>query len=553
MVGVGSIRAHDPGLPLHLVCELGFSRVGVSQFQDARRVAQPLVGRAGQLRRRLAQQPPRPSMVCCSWHAMVGAGHDLLDHSVSGSPRTGSQHSYSGLCPGPKTPRPEIGELEALAMSDPEKADSVESASQGPSQAAAPLIRPIVRPPANQPPRAKVDLDDQTEREIEQALTELAGEDLLAAPRQQSARARRDEKRPADNIRRGRVVAVHGEDIIVDLGGKSEGVISSLQFPEGVPAVGGTVEVLIDRYDANEGVLVLRRPGAAQEADWSTIAEGMTVEGRVKAANKGGLELDLSGIRAFMPASQIDLVRVPDLEVLVGQTLRCQVTEVKRAEKNVLVSRRAILEAEREAAREQTWNSLAEGQVRTGTVRTVKDFGAFIDLGGVDGLLPVREMSWVHVKDPNEIVRPGQQVQVKVLKIDRETRKLTLGLKQLQASPWDDLEQRISLGTTIHGKVTKLMEFGAFVELEPGVEGLVHISELAHNRVRRVRDVVQEGQEVDVKILKIDREQRRIALSLKATVAKPEEVATSEDPEPEEPAVPVKKAPKIALKGGLER
>jgi small subunit ribosomal protein S1 len=182
----------------------------------------------------------------------------------------------------------------------------------------------------------------------------------------------------------------------------------------------------------------------------------------------------------------------------------------------------------------------------------VKDFGAFIDLGGVDGLLPVREMSWVHVKDPNEVVRPGQQVQVKVLKIDRGTRKLTLGLKQLQDSPWDTLEQRHAIGSTVHGKVTKLMEFGAFVELEPGIEGLIHISELAHNRVRRVRDVVQEDQEVDVKILKIDREQRRIALSLKATLKSPEEEVPEEEAEPEEPPR-VKQPPKFPLKGGLGR
>jgi small subunit ribosomal protein S1 len=313
------------------------------------------------------------------------------------------------------------------------------------------------------------------------------------------------------------------------------------------------VDVLVERYDASEGVLLLRRPGAAQEADWSSIAEGMIVEGRVKAANKGGLELDLSGIRAFMPASQIDLVRVPDLEVMVGQTLRCQVTEVQRSEKNVLLSRRALLEAEREVAREETWKSLAEGQLRTGTVRSVKDFGAFIDLGGVDGLLPVREMSWVHVKDPNEVVRMGQQLQVKILKIDRDSRKLTLGLKQLQQSPWETLEQRCPIGATLTGKVTKLMEFGAFVEIEPGIEGLIHVSELAHQRVRRVRDVVQEGQAVDVKILKIDREQRRIALSLKATQPKPEEVAPlePEEPEVEEAPPPAKPAPKVPLKGGL--
>jgi ribosomal protein S1 len=438
-------------------------------------------------------------------------------------------------------------------MSEQKSGDDTTSGTDETAAAGAlPLIRPIVRPPANLPPRTKVELGEDTEREIEEALKQLEGEDLLQpVPRSKLPARQVDDKAPKDNRKRGRVVAIQGTDIIVDMGGKSEGIVAVDQFPEGVPAVGSAVDVLIERYDANEGVLILRRPGAAQEADWSSIAEGMIVEGRVKAANKGGLELDLSGIRAFMPASQIDLVRVPDLEVMVGQTLRCQVTEVKRSEKNVLLSRRAILEAEREVMREQTWASLSEGQVRTGTVRTVKDFGAFIDLGGIDGLLPVREMSWAHVKDANDVVRPGQQVQVKVLKIDRDTRKLTLGLKQLQPSPWDTFEQRCPVGTTLPGKVTKLMEFGAFVELEPGIEGLIHISELAHQRVRRVRDVVQEDQTIDVKILKIDREQKRIALSLKATQVKPEDVVPPEEPEVEEAPPPPKPPPKVPLKGGL--
>jgi ribosomal protein S1 len=436
-------------------------------------------------------------------------------------------------------------------MNDHKATDDTMSGDTQPEQAA-PLIRPIVRPPANLPPRTRVDLDEETEREIAEALKELQGEDLLKPAPRPKLPPRTDDQATKDNRKRGRVVAIQGSDMIVDMGGKSEGVIALDQFPEGPPVVGSAVDVLIERYDPSEGVLLLRRPGAAQEADWSSISEGMIVEGRVKASNKGGLEIDLSGIRAFMPASQIDLVRVPDLAVMVGQTLRCQVTEVKRSEKNVLVSRRALLEAEREVAREQTWTSLAEGQVRTGSVRTIKDFGAFVDLGGVDALLPVREMSWVHVKDPNEVVRLGQQLQVKVLKIDRDTRKLTVGLKQLQQSPWETIEERLPVGTTLQGKVTKLMEFGAFVEVEPGIEGLIHISELAHQRVRRVRDVVQENQMLEVKILKIDREQRRIALSLKATQQNPADAPPPEEPEVEEETPPAPKPPpKFPLKGGL--
>ena len=417
----------------------------------------------------------------------------------------------------------------------------------------APITPPLVRPPAKVAPRIKVDLDAEAEAEIEAALADISEQDLLQpAPTRLPPPVKPESTGTKDNRKRGRVLSVHGDSIFVDLGGKSQGIISALQFPEALPAVGSDIEVMIDHYEAAEGLLVLRLPGSAQEADWSTIHEGMIVEGRVTAANKGGLELNLSGIRAFMPASQIDLVRVEDLESLVGQPLRCQVTEVNRSERNILLSRRVLLEAEREVARENLWANLAEGQVYTGTVRTVKEFGAFVDLGGVDGLVPVREMSWTRVEDPNEVVRAGQQVQVKVLRIDRETRKVTLGLKQLKESPWDTVEQRYPLGTTVHGKVTKLMDFGAFVELEPGIEGLAHISELSRTHVRRVRDVVQPGQELLVRVLKIDKEQRRIALSHKATIEEPVEAPDPEPPATEEPPPPPKPQRKTPLKGGLE-
>jgi small subunit ribosomal protein S1 len=411
----------------------------------------------------------------------------------------------------------------------------------------------ITRPPATTAPRARVQLDADTEQEIEAALAELNQDALEGAPRSRFAGRAKPQAKSPGGARRGRVISVSGDNIFVDMGGKSEGVISAMQFPEGPPAVGSDVELIIDHFDAAEGLLILRRPGAAQEADWSTIKEGMIVEGRVTAAAKSGLVLEMSGIRAFMPASLIDIARVEDLDSFIGQTLRCQVSEVKRSERNVILSRRALIEAEREAAREKTWAELAEGQTRTGTVRNIKEFGAFVDLGGIDGLVPVREMSWAPVKDVGEVVRLGQQVQVKVLRIDRETRKITLGLKQLQASPWETLEQRLPIGSNVTGRVTKLMDFGAFVELEPGIEGLVHISELAHQRVRRVRDVVQEGQMLPVQILKIDAEQRRIALSHKATIEKAAPEPEPEEPESPDPPPAPKPPRKTPLKGGLGR
>ncbi|HYT91546.1 MAG TPA: S1 RNA-binding domain-containing protein, partial [Gemmataceae bacterium] len=291
------------------------------------------------------------------------------------------------------------------------------------------------------------------------------------------------------------------------------------------------------------------RKGAAIEADWSTVAVGQIVEARVTATNKGGLSVEINGIRGFMPISQIDLYRVENAETYVNQRLLCEVTEVDPVERNLVVSRRNLLEREREEMREKVWAELAEGQTRTGIVRSVRDFGAFVDLGGVDGLIHVSEMSWQRVQDPTTIVQPGQSVKVMVLKIDREKRKVGLGLKQLTASPWDNIGDRYAHSHVVKGTVTRLMDFGAFVELEPGVEGLIHISELAPQRVYRVSDIVKPGQEVQVMILSVDPAQRRIGLSLKAALKAPEPV---EEPEEEEEVEVKPPRPRTTpLRGGI--
>jgi small subunit ribosomal protein S1 len=252
-----------------------------------------------------------------------------------------------------------------------------------------------------------------------------------------------------------------------------------------------------------------------------------------------------------MPISQIDLFHVDNAEQFVNQRLRCEVVEVQPEEHNLVVSRRVLLEREREENREKLWQELAEGQVRTGVVRSVKDFGAFIDLGGVDGLLHVSEMSWVRVKNAAEVVQPGQTIKVVILKIDRDGRKLSLGLKQLTASPWDNIQDKYPLGTRVKGTISRLADFGAFVELEPAVEGLIHVSELSPQRVRRVMDIVKPGQEVEVLVLSVDPAQRRIGLSLKAALAQAEEkVEETEEAEPEEPPKPPR--PRTTpLRGGI--
>jgi small subunit ribosomal protein S1 len=379
--------------------------------------------------------------------------------------------------------------------------------------------------------------DEDMERQLQEAMSGMSDKDLYGEPAQ---RRRRDKDVPDTGPKKGSVFRIHGQDVFIDLpGGRTQGVLPLLQFPEGPPAIGTEIEITIEGFDHANGVLILSRKGAAVEADWSSVATGMTVEARVTATNKGGLSVDINGIRGFMPISQIDLYRVEDAEQFVNQRLLCLVTEVDPVERNLVVSRRALLEKQREETRDKLWNELAEGQVRQGIVRSIKDFGAFVDLGGVDGLLHVSEMSWQRVQDPSTIVQPGQTVKVVVLKIDHERRKVSLGLKQLTASPWDNITEKYHTGDLVTGKVSRLLDFGAFVELEPAIEGLIHISELAPQRVFRVGDIVKVGQEVQVKVLSIDPAQRRISLSLKAAQAKaPEPEPEEPEPEPEVPAKP---------------
>jgi small subunit ribosomal protein S1 len=363
------------------------------------------------------------------------------------------------------------------------------------------------------PPRLR-DLDAQIEAELQAAMEGMSDKDLYAEPKAPARPTLKDGPKP---LQTGKVISVHNADVFIDLpGGRSQGVLPMTQFPEGAPAVGSTVEFQIERYDPANGLLILTRKGAAVATDWSSVEIGQTVEARVTETNKGGLSVEVNGIRGFLPISQIDLYRVENPEQYVNQKLLCLVAEVNPEEKNLVVSRRALLEREREEQSKKLWEELNEGQIRRGTVRSVKPFGAFVDLGGVDGLIPVGELSWQRVGDPSEVVKLGQAVQVVVTKLDREHKKVGLSLRQLLTSPWEEIQTKYPPGTNATGKVSRVADFGAFVELEPGIEGLIHISELGTQRVRRVKDIVQEGQTVEVRVLNVDREQRRMSLSLKA-------------------------------------
>ncbi len=363
------------------------------------------------------------------------------------------------------------------------------------------------------------ELDANIEAELQAA---LSGFDISATVAKAESQPRQQAVIPGVQPRKkGTIVGMHGKDVFVDVpGGRGQGVLPIMQF-DGKPAprVGDVIEFDIEGYDAADGLLRLTMEGAAQiVTDWSSVARGMVVEARVTGLNKNktGLLVEVNGIKGFMPVSQISLYRVENLDEFVNQRLKCEIIEVDPMERKLAVSRRILLERERERQAVEFWQKIEVGQSFEGVIRSIKPFGAFVDLGAADGLIPVSEMSWSRVNDPSEIVSVGQKVEVNVLRLDRDTRKVTLSLKNLVRSPWDIFAETMKVGMRTSGKVTRIADFGAFVEVAPGVEGLVHISELSTQRVKRVRDIVKEGDPVEVEILALDPAARRMSLSLKA-------------------------------------
>jgi small subunit ribosomal protein S1 len=323
----------------------------------------------------------------------------------------------------------------------------------------------------------------------------------------------------------GTVVRVDKDEVLVDIGYKSEGVIpvSELSIRRSVnPAdevnVGDPIDALVMTKEDAEGRLILSKKRARFEMAWKRIEgaaeSGEPVEGTVIEVVKGGLILDL-GVRGFLPASLVDIRRVQDLDEFMGKTLRSKVIELNRNRNNVVLSRRAVLEEERKEMRQAILDRLSPGDVVTGTISNIVDFGAFVDLEGIDGLIHISELSWSHVNHPSELLEIGQEVQVKVLDIDRDRQRISLGLKQTQSDPWQQVIDAYQEGDVVVGRVTKVVTFGAFVEIVPGVEGLVHISELAQHHVENPREIVSQGDLVHVKVIEMDAERRRLSLSLK--------------------------------------
>lgn len=398
-------------------------------------------------------------------------------------------------------------------------------------------------------PSVRQKLSPEMEVEMAEALGDVSMEEVIAP----TVAAPVAELEPETRCR-GRVASLHRDDVFVDLGGRNQGVLSLRQFAT-PPEVGMMLDVVVSRFDAEDGLYQLTLPGGAVDvADWSQVSEGMLVEARITGHNKGGLECEVNHLRGFIPAGQISVYRVEDLSQFVGQSMTCIVTEANAERRNLVLSRRAVIEREKAEAKDKLMAELAEGDVREGVVRSLQDYGAFIDLGGVDGLLHVSQLSWQRIKHPSEVLQVGQSIKVKIRKIDHETGKLSLAFRDLTENPWSLAPNRYPATSVHQGAVTKLMDFGAFVQLEPGVEGLVHISELSHGRVFRVRDVVEEGQQVEVKVLSIDPENQRISLSMKALAAKPETQKAQAEPEEEEaPPPPPQPNRKTPLKGGVGR
>src|SRR4051794_118200 len=323
----------------------------------------------------------------------------------------------------------------------------------------------------------------------------------------------------------GEVVRIDKDEVLVDIGYKSEGVIPNNELsirrsvdPAEEVSLGERVDALVLTKEDQEGRLVLSKKRARFEKAWRKIEQaaesGEPIDGLVIEVVKGGLIIDL-GVRGFLPASLVDIRRVHNLEDFRGQTLECKVIELNRSRNNVVLSRRAVLEEERKEVRDQILGRLQPGMVVEGKISNIVDFGAFVDLDGIDGLIHISELSWSHVNHPSEVLSVGETVRVKVLDIDRDRQRISLGLKQTQEDPWTRVLNEYKQGDALEGKVTKVVAFGAFVEIVPGVEGLVHISELAEHHVENPSEVVSPGDEVWVRILEIDESRRRISLSVK--------------------------------------
>ncbi|WP_448578357.1 30S ribosomal protein S1 [Thermaurantiacus sp.] len=338
---------------------------------------------------------------------------------------------------------------------------------------------------------------------------------------------------------KGRVTAIENDLVVIDVGLKSEGRVPLKEFtpPGQAPLVnvGDEVDVYVDRVENALGEAMLSRDRARREAAWDKLEAqfeaGERVEGTIFGRVKGGFTVDLGGVVAFLPGSQVDVRPVRDVGPLMGMSQPFQLLKMDRKRGNIVVSRRAILEESRAEARTGLIQSLSEGQVMDGVVKNITDYGAFVDLGGIDGLLHVTDMSYKRIQHPSEVIAIGDTVRVQIIRINRDTQRISLGMKQLETDPWEGAEERYPVGRKLTGRVTNITEYGAFIELEPGIEGLVHVSEMSWTKKNaHPGKIVSTSQEVDVMVLEVDADKRRISLGIKQATRNPWEKFAEEHP-----------------------
>ena len=325
----------------------------------------------------------------------------------------------------------------------------------------------------------------------------------------------------------GTVISISKREVVVNIGYKSDGIIPAAEFrynPE--LQIGDTVEVYIENQEDKKGQLVLSHKKARASKSWERVNQALenkeVIKGYIKCRTKGGMIVDVFGIEAFLPGSQIDVKPIRDYDVFVGKTMEFQIVKINQEYKNVVVSHKALIEAELEAQKQEIISKLEKGQVLEGSVKNITSYGVFIDLGGVDGLIHITDLSWGRVNDPHDVVELDQQIKVVIIDFDDEKKRIQLGLKQLTPHPWDALDENLKVGDKIHGKVVVMADYGAFVEVAPGVEGLIHVSEMSwSSHLRSAQDFMKVGDEVDAVILTLDREQRKMSLGIKQLTEDP--------------------------------
>ncbi len=447
----------------------------------------------------------------------------------------------------PSQPKPQADDDDPTKIPE----DISETLADAPQEEGEPDYRLPVEGGKVHVPNRRETMDD-IEAELEAAFGDKSIDDVMTNQTPAPAAVRLGE---GDRVT-ATVIRVHREDVFFDLPQGNQGIASIRNFVA-TPSVGDKMEVSIGEFNGGQRLYEVGIPGASTSVqDWGDIKEGIIVDAVVDGVNKGGLECAVGTARGFIPASQVATYHVKDLEEFKGRKMQCLVTEANPEKRNLVLSARAVAEKLAEDNKKEVLGSLTVGQIREGTVTRIQDFGAFVDLGGIDGLVHVSQISWDRVSHPSDVLAEGQAVKVKVTKMDPETGKIGLSIRDTMENPWQKVAQEFAVGKVVPGKVTKLMDFGAFVEVAPGIEGLVHVSEVSYARISRVSSVLKVGEDVEVKVLSIDQAKRRISLSIKATQPPPadsrqggrrkDEVETDIDRE-----LSVKKKSDQPLKGGI--